>query len=194
MKRASFGFLALGVALLGCPATTTTGPYTPITGIQVNAASLVYGIGCGTANDQVFMYAGVVSYTIEADASFPQPPPDALPSGVYDCFANGIFSNLPASEAGTLNFTVQIFAFNEASFPPELSCAEDAGVLGGTHGVTCPGDTPTNVIKFEHDANWTTTCTGTQVPGATVPAVCGPLVPTRPVPGDGGENDSAVAD
>jgi hypothetical protein len=193
VKRASFGFLALALVLVGCPtSTTSSSPYTPITGIEINAATLTYGFGCGTGNDQVFMYAGVVSYTPQADANIPVTPPEIVTSAVYDCFTNGLFSNLPASEAGTLDFTIQIFAFNAALFPPELSCAN---TLGGTTGVTCPGNTPRNVLEFtQQDASWTTTCTATQVQGATVPAICGPLVLVKPLPGDAGAGDAGVSD
>ena len=59
VKRTFLGFLALALLLVlvlaACLMSTTSGsPYTPITGIEINAASLIYGIGCGTATHQVF--------------------------------------------------------------------------------------------------------------------------------------------
>ena len=49
-------------------------------------------------------------------------------------------------------------------------------------------------MEFTQDANWTTTCTGTQVQGATAPAICGPLVLVKPLPGDAAAGDAAAGD
>jgi hypothetical protein len=121
----------------------------------------------------------------DADAG----PLETVASGVFDCFANGIVSNLPVSEAGSSAYTLQIFAFDQASFPPQLACNPGPG---GPQGVSCPGDVASTVIPFGPAANWTATCTATQVPGVTVPAVCTPLVPVA-LP-DGGAIEAGLGD
>jgi hypothetical protein len=166
----------LGVALVGCPTTTTTPTiFTPVTGIEIDSASLVFGFGCGTGSTQVFKYAAVVSIAPPGggDAGI-----QTGISGVFDCFANATFSNLPL-DAGSSDFTLQIFAFNEASFPPELACAPGEG---GTQGICTNASA---VLAFQQQANWTAVCTATQVGGVTVPAVCPPLEPVGTAAGLG---------
>lgn len=160
---------ALACAVAGCPSTATSVPYTPITGIEVRASDVTVGHGCGTGADQVYKYAAVVSYQ---DSGKP------IAAGVFDCFADAIFSNLQPDDMGSLTFNVAVYAYNAATFPsalapctpqqmqPPNSCAtEDAGA----------------VLSLGEMANWTTTCTATQPIGATQVASCCPLVP-RGVP------------
>jgi hypothetical protein len=195
----------VAAGLLGCPtSTSSTLVFTPITGIQIDSAQLVAGFGCGTGPGQVFQYAAVVSFAplgpdggVESDGD--AGPLEVVTSGVFDCFANGILSNLPVSEAGSSAYTLQIFAFNEASFPPQLACAPGPG---GPQGVSCPGDDAGAVIPFEPRATFTATCTATQVPGVTVHAICTPLEPRGSVdagafedaPGEDGSSDSGSAE
>ena len=204
MKRAFLAALpcsaALALLICGCPASTSnTTLFTPLTGIQIDATSLLFGFGCGTGPGQVFKYAAVVSFSPQApdggsDAATDagSPVPTGI-SGVFDCFTNGVFSNLPESEAGSLDFTVQVFAYNEASFPAQLAAAS---TTGGSMGVAFVGDVAANVIPFEGMANWTAVCTATQVTGVTVNAICGPLTPQATAAGSadaGGEAGPADA-
>ncbi len=187
VKRAFFGLVALASGAFGCNSTITTLIYTPVTGIAIDTASLVSGIGCGTGAGEVYKYAVVLSYASDAGAAGGDAGGgNVVISSVFDCFADGLFSNLPVSPAGSTSFTLAVFAFDAATFPPQLACS---GAPGGPQGVRCPGDTPANVAPFESIANWTTTCTATQVVGVTVPAVCQPLVP-RTV--DAGALDSSA--
>jgi hypothetical protein len=193
----------LGVALVGCPSTnTTTTLFTPITGIEIDSASLVFGFGCGTGSTEVFKYAAILQFSPPppdgGDASFSLPDggdagvKTGIASGVFDCFVNAAFSNLcpdgGTCTPGSSSFTIQIFAFNEASFPPELASCDPGE--GGTQG---PCTVASAVIHFESMANWTAVCTATQVVGVTVPAVCGPLVPVGAQPGQGDAGSDASA-
>jgi hypothetical protein len=177
--------IAVAAALSGCPATATTTAYTPITGILIRSSSLVAGIGCGTGTDQVYQYGAFLSYVVD-DAGDHGP---AAYSGVFDCYSDGLFSNLPADDAGSLSFDLTIVAWNQASFPPALACDVEE-TDGGFPG--CPGDSPSFVASHSASPNWTTTCTATQQSGVSVLAVCAPLVATgAPSGGDAGENGDA---
>lgn len=171
----AFTILALveAGALAGCPSTATTTTYTPITGLEIDSESLVAGLGCGTAPDQVFMYAAVLSYTNEGG-----PPGPAAFSGVFDCYSNAIFSNLPADDAGSTSFDISIFAYNEQSFPATLVCPPPPPPFleAGSPYPLCPGDQLKFVEPSEGSATWTTTCTAAQTSGVSQIAICAPLV------------------
>ncbi len=172
--------------LAGCPAAATTTAYTPITGIDIRSASLVAGFGCGTGDGQVFRYAAFLKY-VDGDAVRAGP---AAYSGVFDCYSDGIFSNLPTDDAGSLSFFVRIIAWNQASFPAALSCDPDD--VPDTGFTICPGDTPDAALSEEGTPNWTTTCTATQQSGVSVLAVCAPLA--TPDGGSDAGSDDASAD
>jgi hypothetical protein len=164
---------ALACAVAGCPSTATSVPYTPITGIEVLASDVTAGHGCGTGDEQVYRYAAVVSYQ---DSGTP------VAAGVFDCFADAIFSNLPADGSGSLTFDVAVYAYNAASFPPQLApCASPAGCAAQDPSVVGPLATQGDPDAGVTPANWTTTCTATEPNGATQVASCCPLVP-RGVP------------
>jgi hypothetical protein len=167
--------------LAGCPATATTAPYTPITGILVRSSSLVAGHGCGAGPDQVYKYAALLSY---ADGAGGEGAP--VYSGVFDCFTDGIFSNLPSSEAGSLDFALTIYAWDRAAFPGALQCPADPSN-------PCPGDDPATVLSNAGSPTWTASCSATQQSGISVVAVCGPLQPPGG-PGDGGGGGGGGAD
>jgi hypothetical protein len=147
---------AVGLAL-GCTTPPTTTLYTPITGIEIPSAAVVAGHGCGTRPGQVYRYAAVVAYPGEGGA--------LVTSGVFDCFADGIFSNL---DAGALNVT--IYAFSHSSLPDALACSPPAA--------PCPGDDAGVVLSYATSADWTAACTATQVRGITAVASCSPLEPS----------------
>jgi len=176
--------VAAGACVLaGCPAAATTPAYYPITGIVIRSSSLVAGYGCGTGAGQVFRYAAFLSYTDDGG-----PPGPVVYSGVFDCYSDGVFSNLPADDAGSLSFDVHIIAWNEASFPAALDC--DPGDVSEAGFTTCPGDTPDIVASNEGTPNWNTNCGATQQFGASVLAVCAPLAPTGAGGSDAGAGDA----
>jgi len=170
----------------GCPSTTTSTPYTPITGILIRSSTLVAGHGCGTGANQVYKYAAVVSY--ETDAGGPSAP---ITSGVFDCFTDGIISNLPASDNGSSAFDIQIYAYDATSF--DLPSVSGQLQCGTNAQVQCPGDIPANVVAVEAQATWTTNCTATQQQGVSSVAACGPLEPTAVgVQPDAGQPDAGA--
>lgn len=133
-----------------------TTPYTPFTGIRVAAGPLFAGYACGLGPGQIYKYAVIVraGATDGAPASA-----DIVAANVYDCDTDAAFQNLPGS--GT--YSVQIDAYDAASFPSDLACTVTAcapPTAGTDFG------TPT----------WTTTCTATQEQGDNSLVVCSPLL------------------
>ncbi len=171
-------------AAAACTTTTTTTTFTPITGIEIRSAALVAGFGCGTGSGQVFRYAAAVSYAGGADAGALVLQSGVPLTNIFDCFADGVFENLPSSDAGSLTFNVAIFAYSEgdyfgkADLPDDLGCAPtpDGGALQ-----CVPASRPLTPAQ-QAAATWTTLCTATQQSGTPVIAVCGPLRSARATP------------
>jgi hypothetical protein len=177
----SLGVAAL-LVLAACPGTATTTLYTPITGLVIDSEALLSGVGCGTANNQVFKYAAVVSLAGDAGQL-----PGLPVSGVFDCFNDAQFANLATPDGNLTSYVVAIYAYNQASFPAaELGACADLG-----SDAACQGEDPATVLKFADLANWRTTCTATQVPGVSEVAVCGSLIPVGPV-GDASVSDEGI--
>ena len=176
----TFGLLAAAgpTALAACTSSTTPTTFTPITGIEIASAALVAGFGCGMGPGQVYRYAAVVTYQNglgAGEAGAPVTQSGVPLTNVFDCFADGVFENLPSSDAGSLTFKVAIFAysFNDygaAGLPASVGCppVPDAGNCTPSSQPVTPGQ--------ERLATLTTTCTATQQAGTPVIAVCLPLV------------------
>jgi hypothetical protein len=184
---------------VGCSTDTTTTPYTPITGILLQSQPLVAGFGCGTGPTQVYRYAAVVNFASvpnDAEAGALVAGPVVEQSGVpmtniFDCFNDGVFENLPSSDAGGSTYLITIFAYNQESYvkaglPPDLTCPPlpDAGLC-------TPGSTALSTAQ-EAEASWTTVCHATQQGGAPVFAVCPPLESVT-APSEGRSDASADA-
>ncbi|MGH7298501.1 MAG: hypothetical protein ACRELB_26410 [Polyangiaceae bacterium] len=163
--------VAGGLALAGCPGAATTTTYTPITGVVIKSSDLVVGRGCGTGPGQLYRYAAVLSYI--DDGTVQNVP---FTSGVFDCYADGIFSNLPADSSGSTSFSIFIAAFDQAAFPAALDCV--AGTDEAGTPIPCPGDDPATVLASAGTPTWTTSCTATQQYGVPVLAACAPLEET----------------
>ena len=146
--------------LAGCPSTATTSLYTPITGFVIDSQTLTAGLGCGTAAGEVYKYGAVVTLT-----------DGTLVSGVFDCFTNAQFANLPTPDGGTTNYTVAVYAYDSLSFPAVLGPCVDLDV-----DAACPGENPLEILKFAKSATWTAKCTATQVQGMSQVAVCSALL------------------
>jgi hypothetical protein len=168
--------------LAGCPTTSTLTAYTPITGIVIHSADLVAGHGCGMGQDQVYKYVAVLAYSDsnrQADGST-KPTTSIVPysSTVVSCYADGIFSNLqPSTTSNPYDFTVYVYAYNAASFPPALACTPDSA--GG-----CPGDNPCSTatpcdagVEPRYPPSWTATCSAIEQAGVPALATCGRLEP-----------------
>lgn len=175
---------AAAVALAGCPNTAATSIYTPPTGIQIDSQTLVAGIGCGQGPGQVYRYAAVVG----------PPAPDGgfgtdgtpITSGVFDCFADGLFTNLPSPDGGSTDFGIDIYAFDRAAFPAELGGCENLPL-----NVACPGDQASVVLRYSAKATWQTHCRVTQSQGVPQVADCPYLLASPPAPGEGGMGGDA---
>ena len=171
--------MAAGTSVACNNSAASTG-YTPITGIQILSSSIVAGHGCGVLPNQVFKYVAVVSpITIDGGIA------DPVASSVFDCFADGFFSNLLVPDGSIPTFQIAVFAYNAQSFPSALQCPPTP-----PNAAPCPGDDAGAALEFQGAANWTTTCTAAQVAGATSPASCQALVPTDAGLGDGGDGDA----
>jgi hypothetical protein len=98
--------------VVGCGSTSASDTLTPITGITVRAETLTAGRGCGKGPTQVFKYAVVVFGRNPGDTA----KLDTLVAGgVYDCFTDAQFVNVPAS-AGSFDYSLQVFAYNAAAY------------------------------------------------------------------------------
>jgi hypothetical protein len=156
--------LACGVvaaaAVGACAANTTTTGFTPITGIIIRSESLVAGKGCGTAPGQVYRYLAIVTYAPD-DLGTTRDP---IAGAVFDCFADGLFSNLqPAPDTGSVSYVVTIYAYDAPSYPAaDLQCYVDQ---------TCAA-LPGACDATKLHALYTTTCTATQQQGIAVLADC----------------------
>lgn len=175
---------AAALSLAGCPNTASTTIYTPPTGIQIDSQELVAGIGCGSGPGQVYGYAAIVTQVTETGTPF-------VTSAVSNCFGNPIFTNLPSPDGGLTQYSIAIYAFDSASFPPELGGCENVPLTSA-----CPGEDASVVRRYESQANWTTTCTATQAQGVPQVADCGQLEPTEAGPGGeaGSEGGPDAAD
>jgi hypothetical protein len=176
------------LAVPACQSSSTPLPYIPITGVVVPAARIVAGYGCGTGAGQVYKYAVVVSQAA-ADGG----PTSPISIGVFDCFADGVIENL---DAGSMNYVLQVYAYNSAGYPSCLvgvCVPSDAGYAGGPCYPT--RDSPSGLAslagEFAAAAQWQTTCTASQQQGAPTSASCGPLE-LPPAPADGGATASIV--
>jgi hypothetical protein len=164
------------VAMAGaCTSTTTTLPYTPITGIVILSRTLVAGYGCGTADagpDEIYRYAAVLRYA-QPDGGTDASTMPPLLTNVFDCFADGVFENLPTVEGST--FDLKIYAYDKASYdaaalPASLGCTP-----GQSSDASCTPASLALTPSQEAAADWTTTCYATQQSGAPVLATCAPL-------------------
>jgi hypothetical protein len=170
------GLVALA-ASGACTSSTTTLPYTPITGIIIRSQSLVAGYGCGTADGgpgQVYRYAAVLTYAPAdggADASA-----SLTLTNVFDCFADGVFENLPTTGGSTFELTIYAYtaaAYADARLPVSLGCSPGQP----PDAAFCAQGSSAMTAAEVAAATWTTRCTGTQQAGAPVLASCDPLEP-----------------
>jgi len=154
----------VGVA---CTTDTDSGAITPITGIAIRADSLVQGFGCGTAPTQIYKYAAVVTYAVDAGPVCTEAGAASTFTGLFDCFADGVFPNLPACATGSQSFQLDVYAYNQADY-----AAADAN---GQLESEVTGDPATFAQLVASTATWTTTCEATQQANVEVLAVCAPL-------------------
>src|SRR5258708_36955025 len=98
------------------------------------ASDIAAGHGCGTGPDQVYKYGAIVDHAADggrSDDSFSA-------SNVFDCYADGIFSNLPPADDGGQSFIVAVYAFSRRSFSEFM----DGGLSCPPRVASCPGAQP----------------------------------------------------
>lgn len=173
MRLGSLATLALGVAGLGCQASAAALVYTPYQGVNIDSSSLVAPYGCGMGPGQVYRYVatlvnvpivdgGDASDASRADAG----PGTILTTGVFDCFADGVFQGTPPAPA---SFALTIYALTyPESVAAGLACDPEARPC-----VPPELDAGAQVTGY----SWTTTCTASAATSASVTAQCGPLLP-----------------
>jgi hypothetical protein len=182
---AGLGGGALTGGTAGCT-NTTLGNADLISGIQINTGLLLgeNNFTCGEDAGDVFKYVAVVINNRS----------DVGGAGIFDCFADAVFANLPGTDAGTLSFAVWVYAYNEADFNVANENDKLVKAVALLNGVTQPDGSvipvPTDsvpkggsargypgalsTICLEH-ATWTSTCKAVSQPGVEVAASCTPL-------------------
>jgi len=168
-----------------CTATTTVNEAL-ISGIHIDSTLLLGGIGCSATDPQsVYKYVAVVINDSK----------DLGGAGIFDCYADAVFANLPGTDAGSLNFAVWVYAYNATDFA--MANQENALTKNVTllNGVIQPDGSiiavPTNLVPDGgttkrgypaalsnlclSKATWVSTCTAASQPGLDVSALCTPL-------------------
>ena len=179
--------MALGsVAGSSACTTTTTVNTSLVSGIFLNTSLLLNGLGCSaTSTQDVYKYVAVVINDTR----------DIGGAGLFDCFADGAFADLPGSDAGPLNFAVWVFAYNKADYDVANADGAIAAAVGQLNGVYQPdgsvipvpitvvpdGGTATrgfpaalSTLCLRH-ATWVSTCSAVTQVGVQTLADCRPL-------------------
>jgi hypothetical protein len=185
---ASVGTAATVFAVTSCTATTTINTALVTDGLNINTELLLGStIQCGPTDDQVYRYVAVVVGSNR----------NVIAAGVFDCFANGEFANLPGTDAGQQNFSVWVYAYNQADFNaangPSNALENAVGFLNGLiqpDGSVIPvaansvpegghvkiGTYPYDLgVLCKAQATWVTECQATSQAGVQVLAACNPL-------------------
>jgi hypothetical protein len=178
-------FRPLVVAIAGCVAVTSSFvacddatnldvSASNVTSLVVLSESITHGLGCGEGASQIYKYAVVVASREEQ--------PRNLASGIYDCFADATITNLGTPEGASLDFRVEIYAFNKAAY--------DAQFEGKTHS-TLSGEllAVENVRKL--NPTWSTQCVANEQASGRILAVCNSLYLGRGAL-DGGASDAGI--
>lgn len=174
-----------GVLTSSACTTTTTINAALISGIIINTDLLIGSLNCGTAYPDIYKYVAVVVDDTRTVGG----------AGIFDCYANGAFANLPGTDGGALNFAVWIYAYNKADY--DAANADNALVNAVTqvNGVNQPDGSvalvPISVVPDGGSskrgvpgalsticltkATWVATCSATAQDTVQALANCGPL-------------------
>ncbi len=167
------------VAVIACGTTAAATGITPVTGILIRSDALVSGFGCGTRAGQVFKYVAAVA-SDDTPGAF-------VYANAFDCFADGVFSNIPLPDTGNPSFTVRILAVNKDAYAAQTAALN--AIVTAAQGVI------TNPINIGGLApTWTTTCHATQQANIAVLAVCDALRINAPADAGGDAGGDAGPD
>jgi hypothetical protein len=153
--------LACVTIFVACSGSGSSTGIPPITGIVIRAETLTTGRGCGRGPTQLFKYAAIVYGYTDGPADVKGSYRTPVTAGIYDCFADGTFVELPET-GGSFTFRLEVFAYSEPAYLAARSTIEGAGTNGDALRTT--------------DPTWTTACTATQLRDVQALAVCDPLV------------------
>jgi hypothetical protein len=171
--------LAATVAL-GCSTGTTTVTLTPITGIVVPASDLTSGRGCGSRDGELLKYAALVQ---AVDPNLASGGTGAvLAKGVYDCFADAIFTNLAYGADATLAYTVEIRAFDASQYAAQKDAVDALANSGAV----------LDVAAFRALSGTRFTCTATLRLDVLTKAACAGDVPDAGDAGSATDGGDAV--
>ena len=185
----------LASAFIACDSTDDSPLVAPITGVTVQAETLIAGHGCGTDPTQVFKYV-VVVYGADALTANDNSIPLSMKSytvfqaaNIYDCFSDGTFTNLVASN-GLFSYRLDVIAFNQTAYVAaggdaltalmlDLQTAksnEDGDIAdGGTGAAGSTQITNDLATLYGKAATYSTQCTAEELDQVQTLAVCQPL-------------------
>jgi hypothetical protein len=190
VDAAVLGWGALVAGGTSCTSTTAVNADL-ISGIQINTGILLGQLQCGAdASADVYKYVAVVINN----------KGDIGGAGIFDCFADGVFANLPGTDAGTFNFVVWVYAYNEADYNKANESNALVNAVNELNGVTqidgsvisVPANSVPDGGTAKHGypaalsriclakATWTSTCSSMSQPGVEVSAYCGALQLEKP--------------
>ena len=117
---------------LACSSTSPKVSLGPLQGISIPASELTATRGCGTESGNLFKYAAVVrsAEATSANGSDAGSNP-ALAKGLYDCFTDAVFSNLPYGDDGTAPYTIEVRAFDVSEYDAQKSALDDLMAASG---------------------------------------------------------------
>jgi hypothetical protein len=172
-----------GSAMSACAETTAVNTAF-VSGIFINHIELLDNgdIGCGLADADVYKYVAVA---IDDNRNIGG-------AGVFDCFADGVFGNLPGTDASALNFAVWVYLYNKAQWDTANANGALTSAVATLNGVNQPdgsvipvsvGIVPDGGTRSKgypaalsalclSRATWTTACSATTQPGVQGLADC----------------------
>lgn len=192
LSGGTVGAIALTSA---CTSTTAINTALVTNGVHISTELLLgENLSCGTGTDDVYNYVAVVIGVKH----------NILAAGLFDCFADGFFANLPGTDAGEQSFAVWIYAYNQADFTlanRQSSLVNGVSALGTLISLdgsviqlpasAVPDGGPVKKFTLPADlasicrapATWVTECSATSQAGVEVLAACNPLQLEGHVPG-----------
>ncbi|MDP9034347.1 MAG: hypothetical protein M3O50_06040 [Myxococcota bacterium] len=173
-RSSSLGSICLlALALGGCPSSTTSSSSAVVTGVEILAETVAGSHGCGKGAGQVYRYTAVVYHGGTSDGSTAVTASDAaIASNLFECYADGLFSNLPASDSGSALYVVRVYAYGYAAFQKNAAVA--ALQCPASTAPPCPAESPAVVTAPEVTgaADYTLDCTAIEQQGVPVLARC----------------------